>query len=147
MMAKGRHGSIPPQMPQMPCSLGSDDCILEEKIAFTAEANFLVHGQPWRISLSGQHQSSRRRHSGDVGRPADPAILPEQYLKSGRMLLPPWPNPCRPAGNRPLSLTAGWCSTRLPARRKFVSLDHRRHTKASSASLSVPLPDALNTAA
>ena len=67
-------------------SLGSDDCILEEKIAFTAEASFLVaRTADGRIS---HFPASINHHEGGIlatsEAPADPAILPEQDLRSGQ---------------------------------------------------------------
>ena len=85
-------------------SLGSDDCILEEKIAFTAEASFLVaRTADGRIS---HFPASINHHEGGIlatsEAPADPAILPEQHLKSGTGCCcrhGRTSRPCRPAGD------------------------------------------------
>jgi len=67
-------------------SLGSDDCILEERIAFSAEASFLVartsDGQIKHFPASINHHENGILSQSRA--PADPMLLSDDYLKQGQ---------------------------------------------------------------
>lgn len=66
--------------------LGSDDCILEEKIEFSAEASFLVARTA--DGRMAHFPASINRHQNGIlawsDAPADPDLLPDSLLKSGQ---------------------------------------------------------------